>query len=116
MDNNSSNKKPSSKNLVLLGLFSVFIAIVFASISIYLYHESGDIYLDCSLPGADCPNAHNNKNTTSRENSYTLPNFDKLDDKILDDYLKNLKKTTRKLTDANNSFNTEQLSDESLGF
>lgn len=46
-------KKLSSggRNLVLLGLSSVLIALATTGVSLALYHNSGDIYLDRSRPG-----------------------------------------------------------------
>ena len=53
--NNSRPPKSSpslgGRNLVFLGLGAVLIATLTTSISLYLYHESGDIYLDRSRPG-----------------------------------------------------------------
>ena len=39
------------KNLVLLGVLAVLIATVTTCISLAIYHNSGDIYLDRSRPG-----------------------------------------------------------------
>ena len=39
------------KNLVILGILAIFIAILTSSISLIIYHNSGDIYLDRSRPG-----------------------------------------------------------------
>ena len=55
------NKKPASKNqnvddgddhnLLILGVACTVIAVITSGISLYLYHSSGDIYLDRSRPG-----------------------------------------------------------------
>ena len=39
------------KNLVLLGASAVLIATVTTCISLAIYHNSGDIYIDRSRPG-----------------------------------------------------------------
>ena len=39
------------RNLLLLGLGSVVIALITTSISLAIYHNSGDIYIDRSRPG-----------------------------------------------------------------
>lgn len=39
------------KNLILLGLGSIFIALLTSGVSLAIYHNSGDIYLDRSRPG-----------------------------------------------------------------
>jgi hypothetical protein len=40
-----------ARNLVLLGLASILIAVMTTSVALAIYHNSGDIYLDRSRPG-----------------------------------------------------------------
>ena len=42
---------PNGRKLVVLGIASVIIALLTTSVSLALYHNSGDIYLDRSRPG-----------------------------------------------------------------
>ena len=39
------------RNLVLLGVGSILIAFIMTGVSLAVYHNSGDIYLDRSRPG-----------------------------------------------------------------
>lgn len=39
------------KNLILLGVLSVVVAMLTTGVSLVIYHNSGDIYLDRSRPG-----------------------------------------------------------------
>ena len=53
---NTSPKKPQrmtsgARNLCLLGLGATAITFVFTFITLKIYHDSGDIYLDRSRPG-----------------------------------------------------------------
>ena len=43
--------KKNRRNLIILGLLSVIIATVTTGVSLAVYHNSGDIYLDRSRPG-----------------------------------------------------------------
>ena len=51
------DKKPKfqiregSRNLLLLGLVSIVVALMTTGVSLAVYHNSGDIYLDRSRPG-----------------------------------------------------------------
>ena len=39
-----------SRNLIILGILSIIIALTTTSVSLAIYHNSGDIYLDRSRP------------------------------------------------------------------
>ena len=53
IEKNDENKKmePGGRNLVLLGVLATLIAVITTGVSLMLYHNSGDIYLDRSRPG-----------------------------------------------------------------
>ena len=103
------------RNLVLLGVLSVLIALTTSLISLYIYHTSGDIYLDCSMPEADCPSAHSNSEENKTDNSYKFSDSGDITDKVLDEYLKEFNSASEKLRKVNTPFGEEPLSDESLG-
>ena len=45
------NKEKKNKNLLVLGIIAVGIALATTVVSLVVYHNSGDIYLDRSRPG-----------------------------------------------------------------
>ena len=100
------------KNLFILGFVSVFIALATSLFSLYLYHTSGDIYLDCSLPESDCPSAHAKKEEEKQEN-YKFSDDGNITKKDLEDYLKYLETEAEKLLD--DDFASDALDDASLG-
>ena len=52
-ENDTKQKKPilGGRNLLILGIISVLIAVTTTGVSLAIYHYSGDIYLDRSRPG-----------------------------------------------------------------
>ena len=109
-------KKPNgSRNLVVLGVSSVVIALVTSLVSLYLYHASGDIYLDCSLPDADCPSARANSEENNRDQAYVFQDTGNLDEKVIDEYLKEIKNPIERSKKTIETLDDDVLSNESLG-
>ncbi len=108
-------KKSGNKNLIILGVGSVLMAFVTACASLYIYHASGDIYLDCSLPEADCPSARSDSEENNRSDVYRFSENGKVDEEILNEYLKEYKKTVNKVKKYEHPFAGNALDDESLG-
>lgn len=103
------------RNLILLGLISILIALSTSLISLYIYHKSGDIYLDCSMPGADCPSAHSNSEENKNEDTYKFSDYGEINGKTLDEFLEKYNSASEKLRKISTPFSDEPLSDESLG-
>lgn len=103
------------KNLVLLGVGATLIAMVTSLVSLYIYHKSGDIYLDCSMPDADCPSAHSDSEENKESGSYKFSDSGDITPEILEEYLKEFNSSSEKLRKISEPFNDEPLSDESLG-
>jgi hypothetical protein len=108
-------KNHGARNLIILGAASIFIAIIASAASLHIYHKSGDIYLDCSLPEADCPSARANSKENNREESFIFSESGEVTKKVLDEYLKELEKPLVRAKDTAESFRSEALSNESLG-
>ncbi len=114
----TDDKPPLSRggrNLILLGLGATLIAFLTTFISLKIYHDSGDIYLDRSRPGF----LPEEEESTQPENStnYTFSDSGKLTDEVLDEYLENLKKELDHLNDfTSEPFSSAPLSNENLGF
>ena len=103
------------RNLVLLGIGAILITFLTTFISLKIYHDSGDIYLDRSRPGflPEKDEAEDDK----EPDDYKLPESGKITEEILDEYLDNLKQEINRLNDfSDEPFGSTPLTDETLGF
>lgn len=100
-------------NLVLLGVGSVIAACITTGVSLLVYHNSGDIYLDRSRPGY-LPDEEETKEDGKNED-YNFEKTGKIDMKIIEEYLEKLKEEEKTVEVYNKSFGAEALSDERLG-
>ncbi len=117
--NNSRPPKSSpslgGRNLVFLGLGAVLIATLTTSISLYLYHESGDIYLDRSRPGF-LPEKEETEKEEDKNKDYAFSDSGKIIEKDIDEYLENFNKELERLESfSEDPFSLESLSDKALG-
>ena len=103
------------RNLIILGVVSIIAAITTSAASLYLYKKSGDIYLDCSLPDADCPSARSDSEENSSDNSYVFPDSGDLDERALTEYLNEIQTPITMIKKLDEPFNDTALTDESLG-
>ena len=100
-----------SRNLLVLGISAILIAILTSGISLALYHDSGDIYLDRSRPGY----LPEKSTTEPEEEPYSFPSTGALSAEELEEYTKNLKSAIDSLESLKNPFSEDVLSDEALG-
>ncbi|MGN1312960.1 MAG: hypothetical protein ACI4VS_02125 [Candidatus Nanosyncoccaceae bacterium] len=118
-----NHKKQSSKeqgeapqnggrNLCILGICALIVAIITTSISLKIYHDTGDVYLDRSRPGfiSDEEKHHTEKNIKE-----TFSEDGEIDVKVLDEYLQKLEQMRKKSDDYIKDFATDPLSDHQLG-
>lgn len=115
MNSEETVEKKSNKNIVILGIGSILISTLTVAASLYIYHASGDIYLDCSLPEADCPSTRSDSEENNREDVYVFKDNGKINEEALDEYLREFKKTVNKIKKYEEPFAGDALSDESLG-
>lgn len=103
-----------AKNLLILGSASVAIAVLTTTVSLKIYHDSGDIYLDRSRPGflpEEAENEHDKDDTV-----YTFPDAGKITSEVLEEYLQNLRIELDRLNDySSEPYASTPLSDSSLG-
>lgn len=104
-----------SRNLFLLGFGAITIALVTCSISLFIYHHSGDIYLDRSRPGFLPEPSEVQKSQTSDALNYSFPESDTLTRESLQKYLDAYKERLQYTDRLKNPFDPSPLSDESLG-
>lgn len=118
-DQNSSGKKKlerGGRNLVILGVVSVLIALATTSVSLAIYHKSGDIYLDRSRPGF-LPDEEEieDENEKEEEKEYDFARDGKLTKEDMEEFIKNLKEEIKAIDEYKKPFSEEVLSDGRLG-
>lgn len=107
-------QEQGARNLTLLGVGAILIAIVATSLELWIYRETGDIYLDRSRPGF-LPDAEEVEEDTEADSGYIYPENGALDASELDDYLRELRKVEESLNKIQNPYGSNALSNESLG-
>lgn len=98
-------------NLLILGLASTAIALITTAVSVYVYHASGDIYLDRSRPGF-LPDEKEVENGLKED--YKFSENDEVNNDTLEDFLKNYKQVLDDLDRVSDPFESKPLSNESL--
>ena len=107
------NMTKGGRNLVILGIASAIVALITTGVSLAVYHNSGDIYLDRSRPGF-LPDEEEMQGDEVEED-YDFGKVDKLDAKTAEEYLKNLEVEVEAIDSYEKPFGADVLSDESLG-
>ena len=100
------------RNLCILGIGALIIAIITTSISLKIYHDTGDVYLDRSRPGFI---SDEEKHQTGENIKETFSEDGEIDAKVLDEYLQKLEQMRKKSDDYIKDFTTNPLSDDQLG-
>ncbi|MBR2589263.1 hypothetical protein IKE84_02915 [Candidatus Saccharibacteria bacterium] len=113
LDVEKSNVDRGSRNLVILGIVSTGIAVLTTAVSLIVYHNSGDIYLDRSRPGF-LPDESEIEAQVEAE-SYDFSVTGPLTKEDLDEYIKHFDETLNSIDDLTDPFSNAPLSDESLG-
>ena len=103
------------RNLVLLGLGSILIALVTTSISLAVYHNSGDIYIDRSRPGFLPDEEEAKEEEDEKEDDYSFQKSGALTADVLREYLEKLDIETKAIDGYKKPFDSSVLSDEKLG-
>lgn len=113
-------KRPKKKlnrggrNLVVLGVMAVLIATITSGVSLIIYHNSGDIYLDRSRPGF-LPDEEEIEEEIDDEEEYDFSKTGPIDLTVLEEYLDKLKVEVEAIDVYEKPFGEKVLSDESLG-
>lgn len=102
------------RNLAILGVVATLIAFVATTISLVIYHNSGDIYLDRSRPGFLPDEAELELEEINEEN-FNFDKTGKINTEVLEEYLENLKAEIKIIESFENPFSAEALSNERLG-
>lgn len=99
-----------NKNLLILGIISVLIAVITSGISLYIYHKTGDIYLDRSRPGF-LPEKDEEKPVIEE---YEFSDSGVITEEVLTEYLKHFDELVKELESFTNPFSAKSISDETL--
>lgn len=108
----AAKSKISSKNLIILGAVSTGIAVITTAVSLIIYHNSGDIYLDRSRPGY-LPDESEIQSQV--ESSYDFSVTGPLTESDLEEYIKHFEEKLGNIDDLKDPFSGAPLSNESLG-
>ena len=102
------------RNLMLLGVGAILIALVSTSIGLLVYHNSGDIYLDRSRPGY-LPDPEEVEEEQNINSTFVYADNGALDKSELGTYLEELREINKRLEALADPYAAGPLSDESLG-
>lgn len=108
--------RAGSRNLFILGVASCLVALATAGVSLAIYHNTGDIYLDRSRPGF-LPDKEEieQQDDIDDDEEYKMPSTGSITKGDLDKYIEELEEELEELDKYVNPFNTSSLSDEKLG-
>ena len=106
-----------ARNLVLLGLASILIAVMTTSVALAIYHNSGDIYLDRSRPGylPDEQEIEKDEDKKDDVEEYDFSRDGVVDEAGLGEFLKYLNEEVKAIDEFEKPFSSEVLTDDYLG-
>ena len=100
---------------MILGVASVIVAAATTGVSLALYHNSGDIYLDRSRPGFLPDEEEISEEEKKDEEEYEFNKSGIITKEVLDEYLEKIDTEVEALDAYKDPFSAEALSDEKLG-
>lgn len=103
-----------ARNLLILGCGAIAITAITTGLSLFIYRQTGDIYLDRSRPGF-LPDEEEATQDSANTTTYAYPDSGPLDPEELDEYLNQLRQILDRLEDYSDPYAAGSLSDESLG-
>lgn len=103
------------RNLIILGVASILIAILATTVGLLIYHVSGDIYLDRSRPGFLPDEEEVEQNIEQKPAEYQFESSGKLTPETIDEYIEHYNKELQAIDAYEKPFDENVLSDEYLG-
>ena len=114
-ERNERKRVFGGRNLVLLGVASVVVAMLTTGVSLAIYHNSGDIYLDRSRPGFLPDEEEIEEDDGDNEEEYLFDKSGKMTSEVIKEYLENFRKEVKAVDAYEKPFEADVLSDEHLG-
>lgn len=109
-----SKLSSGAKNLLILGLSATLITVLTVTVSLKLYHDSGDIYLDRSRPGFLPKEEETVKDKDDTD--FFFSDSGEVTQEILEEYLQNFRRELNRLNDYGSApYDATPLSNQSLG-
>lgn len=115
VDFQRSESGKGGRNLVIMGVVVTVIALCTTSVSLAIYHNSGDIYLDRSRPGFLPDEEEIEDEGEQVEDEYEFQKSGGLTEEDLDEFVDNLKIEIHSIDEYEAPFGQEVMSDEWLG-
>lgn len=116
MENDSEKKQTNgARNLLIMGIVAILVALSTTGVSLAIYHNSGDIYLDRSRPGFLPDKDEIDEDANKVKLDYELEKSGAITNEILDEYLENFAIEEEKVQVYRDPFGEKALSDASLG-
>ena len=109
-----ANMTHGGRNLGIMGIASILIALATTGVSLAIYHNSGDIYLDRSRPGY-LPDEAEIEEGEKEEGEYSFEKSGKLTVEVIEEYLEKLQVEVKAVDVYDKPFDGDVLSDERLG-
>jgi len=103
------------RNLVVLGLASIVISIITTGVSLAIYHNTGDIYLDRSRPGYLPDEQEIEEEGEKQEEEYIFDRSGKITIDVIDEYLEKIQTEVRAIDAYSDPFDENALSNAKLG-
>lgn len=103
-----------SMNLGILGAAAIIFAVITTLISLKIYHDSGDIYLDRSRPGY-LPDEDEAADQPEGNQNFTYSDSGDINVDELEEYLHELQLLNQRITNLSDPYGPSPLSNESLG-
>lgn len=104
--------KPGGRNLLLLCLTGIVMAIASTGISLAIYKGTGDIYLDRSRPGYI---SDDEVQDTADDGKESFSSDGEITKDVLDEYSKEINEIYNRLESSSEVFSDKALSGETLG-
>lgn len=105
-------KSKGGRNLIILGIGAIIIACITTSVSLLIYHDSGDIYLDRSRPGF-LPEKEEIEEEPQEE--YAFPDDGTLNKENINEFIENFQEVIDSIDKIEDPFSSKPLSDSNLG-
>ena len=103
------------RNLIILGVAASLIAVATTGVSLAIYHNSGDIYLDRSRPGFLPDDEEIEQEVDLEEEEYEFEKSGPVTKEVLDEYIEKLENEIKAMDVYEKPFDASALSDDNLG-